>query len=32
MHVDRNYDEDEAREIINAVRGFMRHLARKLRE
>lgn len=30
LHVDRTYDGEEAREVWNAVRAFMRHLANKL--
>jgi len=32
MHVERRYDEDEAREVYAAARGFMRHIAKKLTE
>lgn len=32
MHVERDYDDDEALDIFNAVRGFMRQLATKLHE
>lgn len=32
MHVEINYDEERALEIINAVKAFMRHIATKLRE
>jgi len=30
MHVDIRYDEEQARDVWNAVRAFMRHLATKL--
>lgn len=30
LHVERSYDDEKAREIWNAVRAFMRHLATKL--
>jgi hypothetical protein len=30
MHVEQNYDPEIAMDIWNAVRGFMRHLAKKL--
>jgi len=30
IHVEREYDEDEALSVINAVKGFMNHLATKL--
>jgi hypothetical protein len=32
MHVEQKYNEEEAREIYSAARGFMRHLATKLSE
>ena len=32
MHVDKKYTPDEAQDIYNAVRTFMRHLATKLKE
>lgn len=32
LHVETNYDEERALEILNAVKSFMRHLAEKLRE
>jgi hypothetical protein len=32
MHVEINYDEERALDIINAVRCFMRHVSRKLSE
>jgi hypothetical protein len=32
MHVEKVYTEEQAEEIWNAVRGFMRHLATKLKE
>jgi hypothetical protein len=32
MHVERNYNEEEALEVWNAARAFMRHLATKLSE
>jgi hypothetical protein len=32
MHVEINYDEDQALEVWASVKGFMRHLATKLRE
>jgi hypothetical protein len=32
MHVEKPYDEDKALEILNAVKGFMRHLATSLSE
>jgi hypothetical protein len=30
IHVERNYDPEEAEEVWNAVKAFMRHLAQKL--
>ena len=30
MHVERRYDMSEATDVLNAVGGFMRHLATKL--
>jgi hypothetical protein len=30
MHVERNYDDEEALDVMNAVKGFMKHLATKL--
>jgi hypothetical protein len=32
MHVERRYNDEEAREVCNASRAFMRHLATKLSE
>jgi hypothetical protein len=32
MHVEKKYTEEEALDIFNAVRAFMRHLAMKLAE
>jgi hypothetical protein len=32
MHVERDYDEEEALDVMNAVKGYMRHLAGKLKE
>jgi len=32
MHIDRDYDEDESLNILNAVRGFMQKLAERLSE
>ncbi len=32
LHVEINYDEERALEILNAVKSFMRHLAEKLHE
>jgi len=32
MHVENIYDEERARDVFNAVRGFMRHLAHHLDE
>jgi hypothetical protein len=32
MHVERDYDEDEALSVFNAVKGFMRHISTKLCE
>jgi hypothetical protein len=32
MHVDRDYDEDECLNILNAVKGFMQKLAERLSE
>jgi hypothetical protein len=32
MHVEINYEVDEAEDVFNAVRGFMRHLSTKLHE
>lgn len=32
MHVDRDYDEDESLNILNAVKGFMQKLAERLSE
>jgi hypothetical protein len=30
MHIERNYDPDEAEDVWNTVRAFMRHLSQKL--
>jgi len=30
MHVERNYDEEEALDVMNAVKGFIKHLATRL--
>jgi hypothetical protein len=30
MHVERDYDEGQALDILNSARGFMRHLAKEL--
>jgi hypothetical protein len=30
MHVEREYDEDQALDVLSATRGFMRHLATEL--
>jgi hypothetical protein len=32
MHVDRKYTEEEAKEVMQAVKSFMRHLAIRLHE
>jgi hypothetical protein len=32
MHVDRSYDEAEAEDIFNSVKGFMRHMAKHLNQ
>jgi len=32
MHVERTYTEEQAQDIWNVVKGFMRHLATKLKE
>lgn len=32
MHVERDYEEDEALEVLSAVKGFMKHLAGRLSE
>jgi hypothetical protein len=32
MHIDRDYDDEEALDVINAVKGFMRHIATRLKE
>jgi hypothetical protein len=32
MHVEKTYDDGRALDILNAVRGFMSHLATELRE
>lgn len=32
MHIDRDYDEEEALDVLNAVKAFTRHLAVKLHE
>jgi hypothetical protein len=32
MHVEQHYGEETALDVWNAVRGFMRHLATKLRD
>ena len=32
MHVDRNYNQEQAEDIMNTVKGFMRQLATKLNE
>ncbi len=32
MHIERDYDPEEARDVWNSVRAFMRHLASKLSE
>jgi hypothetical protein len=32
IHIDKKYDPDEALDILNAVRAFMRHLAKELSE
>jgi hypothetical protein len=32
MHIDIHYDEEKARDVWNAVRAFMRHLATRLHE
>jgi hypothetical protein len=32
MHVERDYDDEQALSVINAVKGFMQHLAGKLCE
>ena len=32
MHIEKVYTEEQAEDIWNAVRGFMRHLATKLKE
>jgi len=32
MHVEQNYDPDQALAVFNSVRAFMRHLATKLKE
>jgi hypothetical protein len=32
MHVERNYEEDEALDVLNSVKGFMRLLATKLKQ
>jgi len=32
MHVEINYDEDRALEVLGAVNGFMRHISTKLKE
>jgi hypothetical protein len=32
MHIERTYTDEEAKEVINSTRAFMRHLATKLSE
>ncbi len=32
MHIERRYNDEEAREVWNATRAFLRHLATKLSE
>ena len=32
MHVEIDYDEDKARDVYNAVRGFVRHMATRMDE
>lgn len=32
MHVERTYTEEQAEDVWNAIKGFMRHLATKLKE
>lgn len=32
MHVEKVYDEEKATDVMNAVKGFMRHLATELKE
>jgi hypothetical protein len=32
MHVEIDYDEDKARDVFYAVKGFMRHIAKKMDE
>jgi hypothetical protein len=32
MHVETVYDPDKALDVLNAVKGFMRHLSEKLKE
>ena len=32
MHLDQSYDEERTLDILAVVRGFMRHLATKLKE